>query len=202
MRKTILGAVLTTVDRLDYAASTVNATWGPTLARYKIFVKSDSNIPARLNDNFPIVKLGLKEDASDLEEMFSLLKNLYAHHLEAYDWFLLVSDKTYVAGSELEWMLLHLDPQKLVYMGRAVNTKDFRLRMLANEYYCKSGPGIVLSNAALRAIVPHLDLCMALVRGYSKKRYVFPSHPDLELGRCFSRKLGVHCSTSMKVFIQ
>ena len=201
MRKNILGAVLTPVNRLDYTISTVNETWGSTLTGYTIFVKSDSTVPTRLNHNFSIVGLRLEEGASGLEELFSLLKNLYANYLEEYNWFLIVSDRTYVAGRELEWRLLHLDPQKLVYMGRAVNTKDFKLRMLANEYFCESGPGIVLSNAALRAIVPHLDPCMTLVQGYSRKRDSFPSQPDLELGRCFSRKLGIHCSTSVKVFI-
>ena len=202
MRKIMLGAVLTSVTRLEYTIGIVNATWGSTLTRYKIFVENgNTNIPARLNDNFSIVGLRLEESSSGIEALFGLLKNLYSNYLEEYDWFLLASDTTYVAGRELEEMLLHLDPQKLVYMGRATSSKNLKLRMLSNEYFCESGPGIVLSNAALRAVVPHLDNCLALVHRYSRKKDLFPSQPDLELGRCFSRKLGVHCSSSMKVCI-
>ena len=60
------------------------------------------------------------------------------------------------------------------------------------------GPGVVLSQAALKALYPHLDKCLGAV----EKHNMDSSQPqwyneDVELGRCISRNIGVQCSASI-----
>ena len=59
--------------------------------------------------------------------------------------------------------------------------------------------GVVFSNAALRALVPHLDECLEAIEYYNKFAESSWYNEDVELGRCVSRKVGIQCSTSLEV---
>ena len=134
-----------------------------------------------------------------VRQLFSLIKLLHSKYIENYNWFLLASHEVYVAARDLENLLKRLDPHTPVYLGKPESQNPFEmasLRMLPNEYFCKGGPGIILSRAALEAIVPFLDKCLQQIQSYSFNR------SDVELGRCFSRKVDVHCSTSGEVRIK
>ena len=134
-----------------------------------------------------------------VRQLFSLIKLLHSKYIESYNWFLLASRKVYVAARDLENLLNRLDPHTPVYLGKpgSSNPQEMaELRMIPNEYFCEGGPGIILSRAALEAIVPFLDKCLQQIQSYSFSR------SDVELGRCFSRKVDVHCSTSGEVRIE
>lgn len=141
-----------------------------------------------------------------VRQLFSLIKLLHSKYIESYNWFLLASRKVYVAARDLENLLNRLDPHTPVYLGKpgSSNPQEMaELRMIPNEYFCEGGPGILLSRAALEAIVPFLDECLQQVQSYKDEggsggEMEF-SRADVELGRCFSRKLGVQCSTSREV---
>ena len=205
-KKILMGAVLTSVSRLDQTVRAVNMTWGPSLCNYKIFVRDSLKVKTA-GEDFPVVTLKVGENATAVEELFALLKFIHANYLELYNWFIVVPDKTYIAGEELKEVLYKLDSQSLVYMGKAGSTNPVEMmkyRMMANEYFCESGPGVVLSNGALKAVVPYLDECFSLLQEYSKFMLHLPDdvhlhRADVELGRCFSRRLGVRCSTSQEV---
>ena len=197
-RQAVMGAVLTSVSKLDRTVRTTKETWGSSVSDYRIFVRGNSTA---LN-HFPTVTMNLGKAATAVDELFAVLKFLHANYLKLYNWFIVVSDETYVAGEDLTEALYRFDPQSIVYMGKAGSTnpikKMFQQRMMANEYFCEIGPGIVLSSMALKVIVPHLGQCLTHVKKSKRKARTFP-HPDVELGRCFSRWLGVQCSTSPEV---
>ena len=205
-RKTLLGAVLVSKSGVDQAVVSVNDTWGPSLSDYVFFVRDGISVPTNLKQ-FPVIQLRVSRESASTVEMFALLKYLHANYLERYKWFIVASTETYVAGEDLQEVLHKLDSQSIVYMGKAGSTNPvemFKLRLMANEYFCEGGPGIVLSNGALKAIVPHLDECLMLIQGYNKKLLsrsdgIHLNRADVELGRCFSRKLNVYCSTSQEV---
>ena len=199
-RKSVMGAVLTSVSKLDQTVRITNETWGPSLSDYRIFVRSDSTGSNR----FPVVALKVGKTATAVNELFALLKFIHANYLDLYNWFIVVSDETYVAGEDLEEVLYKFDPQSVVYMGKAGNlnlAEMFQQRLMANEYFCEGGPGILLSNGALKAIAPRLDQCLTHTEKHNRKALSRSQlhHPDIELGRCFSRWLGVQCSTSLEV---
>ena len=76
-----------------------------------------------------------------------------------------------------------------------------RLKLLSHENYCMGGPGVVLSSAALGALYPNLDKCLAAVQAYNQMwgQTLGWYNEDVELGRCVSRTLGINCSTPSKV---
>lgn len=211
-RKSLLAVVLTTWDRLERTANIVNETWGQAVTDYRIVVAGNKNTNTftiteeMRNKHIPISVLWKSEDfevgGSTLNQTFQLLKHLHYQYRELYDWFLLLQDNVYVATIDLEMMLKILDPYHLVYMGKPGSTNPLdmaNLRMITNEYFCESGPGVILSNAALKAIEPHLDECLELVHTYSLENGIVLDRADAEVGRCFSRRLGVSCSTSQEV---
>ena len=200
-RKTLLCAILvnSASKRLETVEKIVAETWGPTVADYSLFVPGDVDISS---EDPPVVRLKhVSKKSSSLDQLFALLLLLNQKYTEQYDWFMIISDKVYVAGSDLEKVLTRLDPHQVVYMGRPGSTSPIEmatLRMIANEYFCEGGPGIVLSSAALVSIAPHLEDCWKQIKRYGRENKIAP-RPDAELGRCFSRKLGVRCSASKEV---
>jgi len=192
--------VFTAAAQLPSAARIVNQTWGSGETDYRIVFGGNSNIPREWR-TFPIMHLKQEQEFSSsqptVHQLFSLLKFLCKKYIGMYDWFLLASSEVYVAIRDLEKLLSKLDSHTIVYMGRPGSQNPIEmasLRMMVNEYFCEGGPGIILSHTALEAIVPFLDECLKQVQSYSTF-----SRSDVELGRCFSRKLDVHCSTSQEV---
>ena len=200
--KTLLVAVFTPLAEVPSTARLVNETWGSGMTDYRIFFGGDSDFPSDWR-RFPIMQLQHEQEFSSsqltVRQLFSLIKFLHSKYIESYNWFLLASHEVYVAARDLENLLNRLDPHTPVYLGKPESQNPFEmasLRMLPNEYFCEGGPGIILSRAALEAIVPFLDECLQQVQSYSF------NHSDVELGRCFSRKVDVHCSTSREVRIE
>ena len=199
-KKTLCVSVFTPATQLPSTARIVNQTWGSGVTDYRLVLGGNSKIPSEWR-KLPITHLKQDQEFSSsqptVHQLFSLLKFLHEEYIRTYDWFLLASSEVYVAVSDLEKLLSKLDPHTPVYMGRPGSQNPIEmasLRMMVNEYFCEGGPGIILSRTALEAIVPFLDECLKQVQSYSTF-----SRSDVELGRCFSRKLGVHCSTSWEV---
>jgi len=199
VKKTLFTAVYTSRADVEVTAGILNATQDTVTMDYRIFFGGDSDFPIEWR-KLPIMQLKQEQDFSSqptVHQLFSLLKFVHKKYIGTYDWFLLASSEVYVATSDLEKLLSKLDPHTIVYMGRPGSQNPIEmasLRMMVNEYFCEGGPGIILSHTALEAIVPFLDECLKQVQSYSTF-----SRSDVELGRCFSRKLDVHCSTSQEV---
>lgn len=123
-----------------------------------------------------------------------MLKYMYNHHIDEYNWFMRTDDDVYVRVDHLTQFLSQLDPNELLYVGspgfgRPEDRERISLRPY--EHYCMGGPGVVFSCALLRALGPHLDDCLQNV--------VVSYNEDVEVGRCVSRTLGVQCTWSYQV---
>ena len=209
VKKTLFSAVFTSRGALETTARIVNETWGSGMTDYRIFFGGDSDFPSDWR-RFPIMQLQHEQEFSSsqltVHQLFSLIKFLHSKYIESYNWFLLASRKVYVSTRDIENLLNRLNPYALIYLGKpgSSNPQEMaELRMIPNEYFCEGGPGIILSRTALKAIVPFLDECLQQVQSYKDEggsggEMEF-SRADVELGRCFSRKLGVQCSTSREV---
>ena len=85
------------------------------------------------------------------------LQYLHRHHVDSYNWFVIVSSETYVNGKKLGIYLSKLNPEEPVYLGKLpVNQSVDRLKLVPHERVCVGGPGIVLSRAAMHKLVPAL----------------------------------------------
>ena len=210
VKKTLFSAVFTSRRSLEATADILNETWGSGMTDYRIFFGGDSDFPSEWR-RFPFMQLQHEQEFSSpqptVRQLFSLVKFLHSKYIESYNWFLLASHKVYVSIRDLENLLNRLDPYAPVYLGKPGSSNPEEmvdLRLIPNEYFCEGGPGIILSRAALEAIVPFLDECLQQVQSYRDKEgsggEMEFGRADVELGRCFSRKLGVQCSTSREVY--
>ena len=137
------------------------------------------------------------EGEATTRELFFILKYLHRHFVHQYHWFMLASPSAYVSVDNLMDTLANIDASRPVYMGCfAHENPDIMaaLNLLPNEYYCQWGPGIILSDTALVSIVHHLDSCWHHIEPHLNL-----GRGDVELGRCFSRKLGIFCTSSHEV---
>ena len=205
-KKRLLVVVLTSRDRLNGTVAMVNETWASWVepaVDYSIFVAGEG--PAMPSVYWLRRMQDFKQAEGNLKQIFHVLKYLHSSFVRHYHWFLLASENTYIAVRDLEEVLTGLDASKPVYMGRPAsdNTEVMAmLHLLPSEYYCEWGPGIILSNAALIAVADHLDSCMNLAGAFGSRSLGGHSsleRGDVELGRCFSRRIGIQCTASHEV---
>ena len=202
-KKTLFVGVLTRESYLHTRAKALYETWGKEVDKIVFFVGEDCKVPANIS-YLPIVKLpGIPDKVyPPLKKAFAVMKYMYEHYIDGFNWFMRADDDMYVRSGKLRELLGSMHPYEKVYLGRAGagRSQDLgRLNLLPHERYCMGGPGIILSTAALRKLGPHLEGCLEAIflhdQGYRQEW----NDDDVEIGRCMSRKLGVQCSTSVQV---
>ena len=206
-RRTLLVAVLTSRVKLNETAAMVNETWGSWTqpnVDHGIFLAGDG--PATPGVHWLGGAADFQPAGGNLELIFRLLSFLHANLVRHYRWVVLSSGNTYVAARDLEEVLSRLDSSAPVYMGRPASEERKEmaaLRLLPHELYCEWGPGIVLSRAALVAIAAHLDGCRSVAAefGSGSLAVPMPQRGDVELGRCFNRKMALQCTSSREVHV-
>ena len=88
------------------------------------------------------------------------LQYLHKHHMNTYSWFVVVSTETYVNGRLLGSYLSKINSEEKVYLGRPpINAAEdmARGKLVPHERICVGGPGLVLSRAAMHALVPAIS---------------------------------------------
>ena len=164
MRKTVFIGVLSSQMYLATRARAMFETWGRDVSMVMFFVGEDCVVPPELS-YLPIVKLPGVPDAvyPPLKKAFAVVKYMYEHHVDDYDWFVRADDDFYLRGRKLEELLHKLDAGKMISLGRAGEgrTHDMdRLKLLKHEKYCMGGPGMIFSRGMMAALGPYLDLCL------------------------------------------
>ena len=163
-KKGLLVGVLTQQEYLSTRAKVLYETWGKEVDKLILFVGEDCNISADLS-HLPIVKLeGVPDHVyPPLKKAFAVMKYMYSHHVNEFNWFIRADDDMYLRADKLIDLLNRMNPYEQVYLGRAGagRKEDLeRLELLPHERYCMGGPGVILSNGAMRGVGPHLDNCL------------------------------------------
>ena len=163
-KKGLLVGVLTQQEYLSTRAKGLYETWGKEVDKLILFVGEDCNVSADLM-HLPIVKLrGVPDHVyPPLKKAFAVMKYMYSHHINEFNWFIRADDDMYVRNKKLMDLLNKMNPYERVYLGRAGagRKEDLkRLELLPHERYCMGGPGVILSNGAMRGVGPHLDNCL------------------------------------------
>ena len=203
MRKMLLVGVITAQDYLPTRAVAVYGTWGIEVDKILFYVGEDCVVPQYLSI-LPTMKLvGVPDKVYPPQrKVFMMLKHMHDHYIDEFDWFMRADDDVYARGKLLMDLVGKLNPAEKIYLGRSGAGKPAdmkRLKLLPHERYCMGGPGVIFSNAALRALVPHLEDCLEAIEYYNKFTESPWYNEDVELGRCVSRKIGIQCSGSMEV---
>lgn len=163
-KKGLLVGVLTQQEYLATRAKALYETWGREVDKLILFVGEDCNISSDLS-HLPIVKLeGVPDHVyPPLKKAFAVMKYMYSHHINEFNWFVRADDDMYLRTNKLTDLLKQMNPYERVYLGRAGagRKEDLeRLELLPHERYCMGGPGVILSNGAMRGVGPHLDNCL------------------------------------------
>ena len=194
VRKLLLPVVYTSRRQLAETAQTVGETWGKASPRFVVVVGGRERLSSQTELNGVALHA---EQCTDFpadgdmseDQLFCLLEFVRVTFIADFHWFVFVSHRSYVAVSELERVLVRLDPQIPAYMGRPVTPLPS-----SPPTHCEEGPGVILSHIALEAIAAALPGCSTDTVGSGDGL-----SGDVELGRCFSRQLGVQCSSSEEV---
>ena len=202
-RKMLLVGVITAQDYLATRAVAVYGTWGIEVDKILFYVGDDCVVPQYLS-MLPTMKLAGVPDQvyPPQRKVFMMLKHMHDHYIDEFDWFMRADDDVYARGKMLMDLVGKLNPAEKIYLGRSGSGKPAdikRLKLLPHERYCMGGPGVIFSNAALRALVPHLEDCLEAIEYYNKFTESPWYNEDVELGRCVSRKIGIQCSGSQEV---
>ena len=164
IKEPLLIGILTQQEYLHTRAQAVYETWAQDIGEVVFFVGEDCKISANLS-HLPIIKLkGIPDHVyPPLKKAFAVMQYMYDHFIDQYNWFIRADDDMYVRGELLMDLLKKMSPYDRVYLGRAGIGKEDdldRLHLLPHERYCMGGPGVVFSNAAMRAVGPHLSQCL------------------------------------------
>lgn len=204
-REFVLPIVISSRAEMASTLSIVNSTWGHQTEGWVVALGTKGAakpvrhqkhlLVAQKCQDFPMM------DSISAEQVFCLLAAISELYVDKYQWFIVVQRSTYVAVNQLTKTLLQLDSSEMFYIGQPASysvTEMTRMGLVSHESICRGDAGIVLSRAALRKITPHLRNCWGygLSKGLRGPRQ---GVGDVELGRCFSRRLGITCSHSLKV---
>ena len=183
----LLTAVVTSYSQLNATLNVGSRTWG-RVSGWMVVVGT-KGINNSEKDMYNLFSARQCEDFSSDRmtalELICLLSAIGSSDLVTqYKWFVIAPNSTYISTKKLTELLLPLDYKKSHYIGQMANRGK-------QESYCKGETGIVLSRGALTNILPHLG---------RDKNLVSEEIPgDVWLGQCFSQKLQVTCSASLKV---
>ncbi|CAF1427282.1 unnamed protein product [Adineta steineri] len=186
-KQLILIAVMTSKDFLTTRAPTVMRTWAKKVPGDVIFFSSEGS---ETNDsNINLVSLpSVTDKYPPQKKSFLMMKYIYDHYLNKFEWFMRVDDDVYIRTDNLEKLLRSIDNRKPYYIGQpGLGTKEKygKLALGENENFCMGGPGIILSREILCRFVPHIKKCL--------KNFYTP-HEDVELGRCVHNYANTSCT--------
>ncbi len=204
----ILPVVFAARSEMTDTVHSIHATWGAQLERWDVAVGTKgTRLAPSSSSNDHLLLIQECEDFDRLmlsaEHLFCLLTSINKIYKDQYQWFLIAYRSTYVSMNRLVKILMELDPSVVSYIGaRSSNSvlEMSELGLVRDEHFCRIAGGIVLSRAAMRSIVPHLQHCLGY--GFSRGLGAKGTTGEVELGRCFSRSLGMTCSESLEVGAQ
>ncbi|XP_063233384.1 chondroitin sulfate synthase 1 [Bacillus rossius redtenbacheri] len=190
-RELVLVGVMTAQKYLRTRAVAVRDTWGRELAGRVLFFSSWGS---RAPPGLPLVALpGVDDSYPPQKKSFLMLKHMWEHYGDRYEWFVRADDDVYVRPDRLERLLRSVDSRKPLFIGQAGRGNQEEFGLLSLEYdenFCMGGPGVILSRETLARVVPHIRRCL---------RNLYTAHEDVELGRCVRRFAGVPCTWSYEM---
>lgn len=181
-RQTYVIAVITTVTKLMSQTLAIHGTWGPEAMQVIYFVGEVQPMP-HLPHGMNVIQLDGIQDEEGVwnAKELAVVKYLIDNYLDTVDWFVVVSDETYIVTDSLDKQLSKLDSGVSVYLGRAGEVADNGKNLL-----CSKNPGIVYSRGLLERLKSYLPLCR-------------PGQSEMSsLSSCIS-VMGVKCTQAKEV---
>ena len=176
--------VLTGGERCDLL-NTVIDTWGRSISLLLI-IDSDCILPTNWKQS--ISSLNNKVYYYNYNSYHFNNKYKIFHYIdefipEKHDWYLFVSLDTYVNVKRLETLLKQF---------KSIDSHLFGTPLVKSSSYCSDGPGFVISQNVLHAVIKTSDVICDL-------RKLFPTKTGIlfEIGHCLVNQFHLNCSEQL-----
>ena len=182
MRETLVVAVIIGGSQLEWAKS-VYATWGRDTSHLVFYVEKDSKISIKEARGLGLQFVKL-HSSGNVQTRLTLLQHLGEHYMKSHQWFVVVTEDTYVHMSQLEALLGRLSPDDPLILGLPPHCQ---LRRRG------SGSSVVMNQALLALFTQQLHLCL------NESMDKANSHGSTKMAVCVGKHLNIHCSISSLV---
>ncbi|KAG7166270.1 Chondroitin sulfate synthase 2-like [Homarus americanus] len=176
IRDKLLVAVISTEESIGTFGIAMNKTLNHHVDKIIFFI--DGIGTKKFGLDIPIV--GFK-DEKPLIKVFRMLTYLHENYLNEFDYFFIVSDRTYVHGRKLHKMVKRISISENVYMGMLMDNPE--------SLYCSIDAGIVLSHSVMQAVGAKLSWCT---------RNTYSEADTDNLGRCILHATDKPCVSSLQ----
>lgn len=189
----VLVGVMTAKVFLKTRAVAAYNTWVTSIPGKVIFFSSEGS-EAVAPPDLPVIGLpGVDDSYPPQKKSFMMLKYMHDHFLDDYRFFMRADDDVFIKGETLAKLLHAINSSRALFIGQAGlgNKEEYgQLQLGGRQNFCMGGPGMILTAATLRRVVPHMGQCL---------NNLLTTHEDVELGRCIARYAKVSCTWTYEV---
>ncbi len=132
------------------------------------------------------------DERSSHSNILCLLNAIYRTSSGDYPWFVIMPSYTYVSVHNINNLLSNYDPNVPAYLGKPTTYcagGHWRIMFRYCVSYCDLNYPVILSQASLRDIIPHLSHCL-VTHGKDNT-------DSIVLGICMNEVLALSCSDSL-----
>ncbi|KAK3608003.1 hypothetical protein CHS0354_009938 [Potamilus streckersoni] len=169
IREKVFVAILTNADTLNTFGIAINRTLVSHVTKTIFFT---STMPSPVPPGMNIVSFG---DKHNEYLPVHTLRYISEHYGDTFDFYLFVSDRTYLRGHRIFEMVEHISINEEVYMGAPSTDGKF----------CDIEGGVIFSQPVISKVLKNLDWCL---------RNTHPDNPSITLGMCVTQSTQKHCS--------
>lgn len=188
IREKLFVGVMTSQENIDGLATAFNKTSAHLVNKIKFFINADD-----VKSNFRLKNIVGFTDTRENLKPFHVLKYIADNYLDDYDYFLILSDKSYLDARKLKEKLYHISISFDLYMGRPASSRNFigSSDEDVSRDFCDFDAGIIFSSSVIRKIRANLDWCV---------RNAVTNHHSQNIGKCVKYSSGIdYCQTSLQV---
>ncbi|XP_078687035.1 chondroitin sulfate synthase 1-like [Branchiostoma floridae x Branchiostoma belcheri] len=183
--------VMTAKKHLDNRVVAAQETWVRDVpGKVEFFSSAESEGAAPKGASVVALK-GVTDVYPPMKKSFLMLKYMYDHYVDRFDWFIRADDDVYIKGDRLGRFLRSVDarerPLAVGQAGYGRPEDRAAMRFEPRQNYCMGGTGVLFSRETLRRVGPHIAWCL---------HNLYSRHDDVELGRCFYNVANVTCSAA------
>ncbi|CAH1272797.1 CHSY1 [Branchiostoma lanceolatum] len=151
--------VMTAKKHLDNRVVAAQETWVRDLPGKVEFFSSAESAGAA-PEGVPVVALkGVTDAYPPMKKSFLMLKYMYDHYVDEFDWFVRADDDVYIKGDRLGRFLRSLDASESLAIGQpGFGRPEDRVAIgfEPRQNYCMGGTGVLFSRETFRRVGPHI----------------------------------------------
>lgn len=170
IREKLFVAVFTSASTVDKLGVAIDKTLSKHVTKVIFF---SSSKPLSIPTGLPMVTFNDQQPGS---LPLHVLRYIAEHYADAFDYYMFLSERSYIRGEKLFDMIERISVTTDVYMGVPGPEKNF----------CAIEGGVIISQSVMSQVLGNIDWCM---------RNTHLDSPSISLGRCVQHATQKTCTT-------